>query len=142
FLHPCYPAARGRRSTAGPAHGRGHTGGAARLLGDPSARARARERGQAPRPIWSMIVARIRPSAPGGCLVRHHRLVHLLVVLAALLAAPAARAAQLGYSTYVGADDLDQSYAIALDGSNNAYVTGYTFSIGFPLKGALQSALA
>lgn len=36
------------------------------------------------------------------------------------------------YSTYIGGTDNDTALAIALDASNNAYVTGYTESTDFP----------
>jgi hypothetical protein len=36
--------------------------------------------------------------------------------------------AQLVYSTYVGGNDVDEARAIALDGSDNAYITGWTTS--------------
>ncbi|MEA3190672.1 MAG: hypothetical protein QOD77_1254 [Thermoplasmata archaeon] len=39
----------------------------------------------------------------------------------------------LVYSTYLGGTDSDTGTAIALDGSNNAYVTGYTGSNNFPI---------
>lgn len=38
----------------------------------------------------------------------------------------------LGYSTYLGGASDDQANAIALDGSDNAYVTGWTTSTNFP----------
>ena len=47
---------------------------------------------------------------------------------------------QLVYSTYVGGDGIDKAYGIALDSSNNAYITGSTTSkTSFPItSGAYQ----
>lgn len=39
---------------------------------------------------------------------------------------------QLLYSTYLGDTSADDGYALAVDASNNAYVTGRTQSVGFP----------
>ena len=36
------------------------------------------------------------------------------------------------YSTYLGGESTDGGYGIALDSSNNAYVTGFTYSTNFP----------
>jgi Beta-propeller repeat len=48
----------------------------------------------------------------------------------------------LVYSTYLGGTDRDQAFAIALDSSGNAYVTGETFSTDFPItSGAFQTIL-
>lgn len=54
----------------------------------------------------------------------------------------------LVYSTYIGGSSTDVAYAIDLDSSNNAYITGYTESTNFPTTsgafqirpGALQTA--
>jgi hypothetical protein len=47
----------------------------------------------------------------------------------------------LVYSTYLGGNNLDVGYGIAVDGSGNAYVTGYTQSTKFPTtSGAYQGA--
>lgn len=46
----------------------------------------------------------------------------------------------LVYSSYLGGNNADVAYAIALDSSENAYVTGYTYSTNFPVtKGAFQT---
>ena len=37
-------------------------------------------------------------------------------------------AGQLVYSTYLGGGNDDVGYGIAIDGSGNAYITGYTYS--------------
>ncbi len=39
---------------------------------------------------------------------------------------------QLVYSTYLGGAGYDSVYGIALDSSNNTYVTGFTYSTNFP----------
>jgi len=39
----------------------------------------------------------------------------------------------LSYSTYLGGSDSDEAFGVALDSSNNAYVTGYTYSADFPV---------
>ena len=45
----------------------------------------------------------------------------------------------LVYSTFLGGNAADVGYAIALDSSDNAYVTGYTYSTNFPTTlGAFQ----
>jgi hypothetical protein len=43
------------------------------------------------------------------------------------------------YSTYLGGKSYDFALGLAIDGSGNAFVTGYTESSNFPVKGALQS---
>ena len=48
----------------------------------------------------------------------------------------------LAYSTYLGGSDDDQGTAIAVDGSNRAYVYGRTASTNFPLKNAFDSTPA
>ncbi len=44
------------------------------------------------------------------------------------------------YSTYLGGAGADASYAIAVDGAGNAYVTGFTASTDFPTMNPLQAA--
>jgi hypothetical protein len=47
----------------------------------------------------------------------------------------------LVYSTYIGGGDEDVGYGIAVDGSGNAYVTGYTESTNYDVTpGAFQTA--
>jgi len=43
------------------------------------------------------------------------------------------------YSTYLGGDEGDRGYAIALDSSNNVYITGYTHSSDFPTLNQFQN---
>jgi hypothetical protein len=46
----------------------------------------------------------------------------------------------LVYSTYIGGSDSDYGYGIAVDGSGNAYVTGYTYSTDYDVTaGAFQT---
>jgi hypothetical protein len=48
----------------------------------------------------------------------------------------------LVYSTYLGGTGGDVGYAVALDSSDNAYLTGYTHSVNFPVtSGAFQTKL-
>lgn len=44
------------------------------------------------------------------------------------------------YSTYLGGAAAEHVTAIALNSSGNAYVTGSTFSVNFPVSGAVQAA--
>jgi hypothetical protein len=46
------------------------------------------------------------------------------------------------YSTYLGGTGGEAGNGIAVDGSGNAYVTGYTSSTNFPTQGPLQAAHA
>ncbi|HEX4537253.1 MAG TPA: SBBP repeat-containing protein, partial [Candidatus Acidoferrum sp.] len=47
------------------------------------------------------------------------------------------------YSSYLGGDNEDIAYGIAVDNTANAYVTGLTYSVSFPVTGsALQPANA
>lgn len=44
------------------------------------------------------------------------------------------------YSTFLGGNSADVGFAIAVDSSDNAYVTGYTDSNNFPTQSPIQSA--
>ncbi len=48
----------------------------------------------------------------------------------------------LTYSTYLGGKGNDYAEDIALDGSGNAYITGYTDLSGFPTKNPIQASNA
>ncbi len=47
--------------------------------------------------------------------------------------------ALLVYSGFIGGSSVEEGYAIALDGEGNAYVTGYTYSVDFPVKGGFDT---
>ncbi len=59
----------------------------------------------------------------------------------AFVASLNASGSQLIYSTYLGGDNFDQGYDIAVDASRNAYITGVTNSSNFPTVNAYQTAL-
>lgn len=44
------------------------------------------------------------------------------------------------YSTYLGGEDYEECYALAVDGSGCAFLTGYTESTDFPIHNEYQSA--
>jgi uncharacterized repeat protein (TIGR03803 family) len=48
----------------------------------------------------------------------------------------------LSYSTYLGGNDFDQAYGIAIDASGNILLAGTTASTNFPTANAFQSQLA
>ena len=50
--------------------------------------------------------------------------------------------AALTYSTYLGGSGADVASGIAVDGSGNSYVVGYTESTDFPTHNAMQTTLA
>ena len=59
----------------------------------------------------------------------------------AFVAKLSANGSSLVYSTYFGGSQLEIARGIAVDSSDNAYITGTTFSPDFPTLGALQSTL-
>jgi hypothetical protein len=52
-----------------------------------------------------------------------------------------ASGSSLVYSTYLGGSDWDQAQSIAVDAQGNAYVTGQTSSLDFPVLNAFQPTL-
>jgi hypothetical protein len=44
------------------------------------------------------------------------------------------------YSSYLGGSDEDTCYGVAVDSTQNAYLTGLTYSTDFPLSNAVQAA--
>jgi hypothetical protein len=54
----------------------------------------------------------------------------------------AAGAASLVYSTFLGGDSQDEATAVAVDGTGNAYVAGYTQSTNFPTMNPFQPSCA
>ncbi|WP_295583683.1 SBBP repeat-containing protein [uncultured Lamprocystis sp.] len=57
----------------------------------------------------------------------------------AFVAKFSADGARLHYATYLGGSNSDTVMSIAVDGTGNAYLTGYTSSTDFPTRHALQS---
>jgi hypothetical protein len=47
----------------------------------------------------------------------------------------------LSYVTYLGGSSIDRAFAIAIDGSGNAYITGFTFSSNFPQMNGLTNTV-
>lgn len=45
------------------------------------------------------------------------------------------------YLTYLGGNSVDEAFAVEVDSNGNAYVTGNTHSLNFPIKNAFQPAL-
>jgi hypothetical protein len=52
-----------------------------------------------------------------------------------------ASGSNLVYSTYLGSNNIDYGYALAMDAAGNAYVTGQTDSSNFPTTNAFQTTL-
>ena len=60
----------------------------------------------------------------------------------AFLTKIASTGASLDYSTYLGGSGLDFARGVAVDGSGNAYLVGYTASANFPTRQPIQAAYA
>jgi hypothetical protein len=48
---------------------------------------------------------------------------------------------EIGYSTYLGGNDIDVGRGIAVDSNGNAYISGFTSSSDFPTRNAFQENL-
>lgn len=59
----------------------------------------------------------------------------------AFVAKVAPDASSLVWSTFLGGDHTDESYAIDVDGGGNIYVGGRTFSTDFPVQNAIRSTV-
>jgi hypothetical protein len=60
----------------------------------------------------------------------------------AFVAKLGAEGTALVYSTYLGGNNFDQGYEVAVDGVGQAYVTGLTNSTDFPTQNTLQPTLS
>src|SRR6202011_1877410 len=49
---------------------------------------------------------------------------------------------KLVYSTYLGGNNQERAESIAIDSTGAAFVTGFTWSIDFPIKNALQKTIS
>ena len=78
-----------------------------------------------------------RSAAPGGCNASTD--ANRCARSDAFVAKFNASGNQLVYSTYLGGAEYDEAYALAIDGSGNAYVTGTSTSANFPTASAKQS---
>ncbi|MEP7337538.1 MAG: SBBP repeat-containing protein, partial [Acidobacteriota bacterium] len=58
----------------------------------------------------------------------------------AFLARINSQGSQLAYSTYFGGSAVDVAYGVTVDGNNNGYITGHTFSTDFPTQSPLQAS--
>ncbi|MBE7546583.1 MAG: SBBP repeat-containing protein [Planctomycetia bacterium] len=66
---------------------------------------------------------------------RHHKFVYGFTVASYEKSSSLVIDPILEYSTYLGGDDTDRGYGIAVDSSGYAYVTGFTTSANFPVVG-------
>jgi hypothetical protein len=84
----------------------------------------------------------IQPAlAPGNCPIRISFVSYNLACPDAFLTELDPMGATLVYSTYLGGPNADFATSVALDGSNNVYVTGGTLSPGLATAGAFQTML-
>jgi len=77
----------------------------------------------------------------GTCILRISGIPYNLNCPDAFLTKLDPAGATLLYSTYLGGSNVDFATGVALDASNNVYVTGGTFSPGLSTPGAFQSML-
>ncbi len=59
----------------------------------------------------------------------------------AFLAILSADGGNLDFSSFLGGSHIDQGFAIALDGSDNIYITGRTYSSDFPTANPVQNSI-
>jgi hypothetical protein len=79
--------------------------------------------------FWTPVRKQVNISAFATCVWLVPTIFNLALAGCTLHAATGA----LTYSTYLGGDGTDIIHAMAVDASNNVYLTGETFSSNFPV---------